>query len=101
MDERVREYVVDLGRATREDDRVAVGVSPRGVQRLFEASRARATLEGRGYVVPEDVRRVVYPVVTHRLVLTGEAQVRDVSKATVVDDALDQVPVPAMDELGL
>ena len=101
MDERVREYVVDLGRATREDDRVAVGVSPRGVQRLFEASRARATLEGRGYVVPEDVRRVVYPVITHRLVLTGEAQVRDISKATVVDDALDEIPVPAMDELGL
>jgi MoxR-like ATPase len=95
----VREYVVDLGRATRQDSRVEVGVSPRGVQRLFEAARARAVLEGRSFVAPDDVRAVVYPVVTHRLVLTGEAQVRDIDKRDVVTDVLDRVPVPAMDDL--
>jgi MoxR-like ATPase len=95
----VREYVVDLGRETRQDSRVEVGVSPRGIQRLFEASRARAVLEGRSFVAPDDVRAVVYPVVTHRLVLTGEAQVREIDKREVVTDVLDTVPVPAMDDL--
>jgi MoxR-like ATPase len=95
----IREYVVDLGRETRQDSRVEVGVSPRGVQRLFEAARARAVLEGRSFVAPDDVRNVVYPVLTHRLVLTGEAQVRDVEKRAVVTDVLDRVPVPAMDDL--
>jgi MoxR-like ATPase len=95
----IREYVVDLGRATREDDRVEVGVSPRGVQRLFEASRARAVLAGREFVAPDDVRAVVYPTLTHRLVLTGESQVRDVEKRAVVDDVLDSIPVPAMEDL--
>ncbi|WP_276260803.1 AAA family ATPase [Haloglomus litoreum] len=95
----IREYVVDLGRETRQDSRVEVGVSPRGVQRLFEAARARAVLEGRSFVAPDDVRNVVYPVLTHRLVLTGEAQVRDIEKRTVVTDVLDRVPVPAMDDL--
>ncbi|WP_254821644.1 AAA family ATPase [Haloglomus halophilum] len=95
----IREYVVDLGRETRQDSRVEVGVSPRGVQRLFEAARARAVLEGRSFVAPDDVRAVVYPVLTHRLVLTGEAQVRDIEKRAVVEDVLDRVPVPAMDDL--
>jgi MoxR-like ATPase len=95
----VRAYVVDLGRETRQDSRVEVGVSPRGIQRLFEAARARTVLEGRSFVAPDDVRAVVYPVMTHRLVLTGEAQVRDIDKREVVADVLDTVPVPAMDGL--
>jgi MoxR-like ATPase len=95
----VREYVVDLGRETRQDSRVEVGVSPRGIQRLFEAARARTVLEGRSFVAPDDVRAVVYPVMTHRLVLTGEAQVRDIDKREAVADVLDTVPVPAMDGL--
>jgi MoxR-like ATPase len=99
MHDSVREYVVDLGRETRQDSRVEVGVSPRGVQRLFEAARARSVLEGRSFVAPDDVRDVVYPVLTHRLVLTGEAQVRDVEKRTVVENVLDRVAVPAMDDL--
>jgi MoxR-like ATPase len=99
MHDSVREYVVDLGRETRQDSRVEVGVSPRGVQRLFEAARARSVLEGRSFVAPDDVRAVVSPVLTHRLVLTGEAQVRDVEKRTVVENVLDRVAVPAMDDL--
>ena len=95
----VRAYVVDLGRETRQDSRVEVGVSPRGIQRLFEAARARTVLEGRSFVAPDDVRAVVYPVMTHRLVLTGEAQVRDIDKREAVADVLDTVPVPAMDGL--
>jgi MoxR-like ATPase len=98
VDGKLRDYVVELGRATREDDRVDVGVSPRGVQRLFEAARAAAVIEGRSYVVPEDVRRVVHATFAHRLVLTTEASVRDADPAQVVDDGLERVAVPAVDE---
>ena len=96
VDEGLRDYVIELGHATREDDRVDVGVSPRGVQRLFEASRARAIIEGRDYVVPDDVKAVVHEAFRHRLVLTSEATVRDVSRA----DVLDRVEVPAVAAAG-
>ncbi len=93
----VREYVVDLGRATRADDRVATGVSPRGIQRLFEAARAHAVVAGRNYVVPEDVRRAAGPAMAHRLVLGTEASVAGVERRAVVADVLDRVDVPGMD----
>ncbi|WP_247006256.1 AAA family ATPase [Halorientalis litorea] len=97
VEEKVREYVVDLGRATREDSRVSVGVSPRGIQRLFEAARAVAAISGREYVVPDDVKRVAPAVFAHRLVLTAESSVRSVSKRTVLAEVLDRVPVPSVD----
>jgi MoxR-like ATPase len=92
----VRDYVVDIGRATREDDRVEVGVSPRGTQRLFEVARARAVVQGREYVTPDDVKRVALPVLVHRLVLTGEATVENTDPADVVRGVLDRVEVPAV-----
>jgi len=96
VDEKLRDYVVALGRATREDDRVDVGVSPRGLQRLFEAARARAVVEGRDYVVPQDIQTVVGDVFAHRLVLTADASVRDTDPATVVRDVLERIEVPAV-----
>lgn len=98
VDPSVCEYIVDICRATRTDDRVKVGVSPRGIQRLFEASRARATIEGRPYVAPEDVKAVVHPTLEHRIVLTTEATVRNADKGDAVDSAVDTVAVPSMDE---
>ena len=96
VDDKIRDYVVALGRATREDDRVDVGVSPRGVQRLFEASRASAVVSGRDYVVPDDVKRVARPTFAHRLVLTDEASVRGAKRSEIVEDVLDWVDVPAV-----
>ena len=97
VDPKLRDYMVELGRQTRADDRIAVGVSPRGIQRLFEAARAGATLAGRNFVVPDDVKSVVRPVFSHRLVLTADADVRGVERADVLSDVLDSVEVPAVD----
>jgi MoxR-like ATPase len=94
VDDDVREYVVDLGRATREDSRIEVGVSPRGIQRLFEVARAHAVVRGRDYVVPDDVKGVAPAVLTHRLVLDAEAKVRDVETEAVVRSVLQTVSVP-------
>ncbi|RKD88127.1 AAA family ATPase [Halopiger aswanensis] len=97
VDDPVRDYIGQVCRATRRDGRVDVGVSPRGVQRLFEASRARAVLEGREYVVPDDVKHIAPAAIAHRLVLTPEASVEGASRRAVVESVLDQVEVPAMD----
>jgi MoxR-like ATPase len=92
----VRDYVVDVGRGTREDPRVEVGVSPRGTQKLFEVARSRAVLQGRDYVTPDDVKAIAEPVLVHRIVLTGEANVEGVDPADVVADVLDRTDVPAV-----
>ena len=92
----IRDYVVALGRETRADDRVEVGVSPRGIQRLFEVARARAVIDGRDYVAPDDVKSAVHPTFDHRVVLTAEAAVRGVAPHAIVADVLEAVPVPAM-----
>ncbi|MFB6298208.1 MAG: AAA family ATPase [Salinirussus sp.] len=95
--EDLKRYMVRLCRATRADDRVEVGVSPRGLQRLFEATRARATVRGRGYATPEDVQQLARPVLAHRIVLATEARVEGVAEATVVEAALSEIPVPRAD----
>jgi len=97
VDPRLRDYVVELGRWTRRDQRVDVGVSPRGVQRLFEAARAQAVLAGRDYVIPDDIKGVVESVFTHRLVLTADAELQGVRRSDVIEDALAGVAVPGVD----
>lgn len=97
VDEDVMEYMARLTRATRTDRRVDVGVSPRGTQRLFEASRAFAVIRGRGFVTPDDVKTVAVPVLAHRLVLTPDASVGEVSRTDVIRDMLDSVPVPTVE----
>ncbi|WP_207586780.1 AAA family ATPase [Halomontanus rarus] len=97
VDGKLKDYMIDLGRATREHDAVAAGVSPRGVQRLLEASRARAVIRGRGYVAPDDVKAVARPVMTHRLVTTARANVDGTTKEDVVEAILEGTTVPAME----
>ena len=93
----VRTYIGRLCRATRTDGRVEVGVSPRGVQRLFEMSRARAVLDGREFVVPDDVYRISVPTLAHRLVLKPEASVEGVTRTAVIQSTRDSVEVPSME----
>ncbi|WP_174259123.1 MULTISPECIES: AAA family ATPase [Halomicrobium] len=92
----VRRYIVDIARETRADERSEVGVSPRGVQRVFEAARASAVLAGRDYVVPDDVKRLAVATMAHRVVLSTNATVEGTEAADVVRDALDRVEVPAV-----
>ncbi len=96
VEQPVREYIADVCRETRDDSRVEVGVSPRGVERLFEISRALAAIDGREYVVPDDVRRIAPAALAHRLVLDPESSVRGVARTDVVESVLDSVTVPSM-----
>jgi MoxR-like ATPase len=87
-------YAVRLAAATRTHPRVRVGVSPRGVISLARAASAWALVEGRGYVLPEDVKALVEPVYAHRLVLSPDAQVRGVTPAEVIAEVVRSVAVP-------
>ena len=97
VSEAIAKYTVDLARATREDDRIEVGASPRGVFALFKLARAAAVLDDRDFVTPEDVKNVAVIALAHRLLLQPEYWVRGVSDVSVVEDALNSVPTPQAD----
>jgi MoxR-like ATPase len=94
----VGRYMVALTTATRESSEVEVGASPRGSLALLRLSRARAALEGRDFVVPDDVKAVAVPALAHRLVLRPELWVRRVDAGDVVARVLDDVPAPPATE---
>jgi len=101
VDEQVRDYILDIGRATRDNDGVEVGVSPRGIQRLLEATRARAIIRGREFVVPDDVKRLAVPVFAHRIVLNSESMIGGETREDIVQASLEEVAVPSMDAAEL
>ncbi|MEV6494418.1 MoxR family ATPase [Actinoplanes sp. NPDC051633] len=92
-------YAVRLAAATRNHPQVRVGVSPRGVIALTRAASAYALINARGYVLPEDFKTLVEPVFAHRVLLTPDAQLRGVTAAEVLNDAVRSVPVPLPDNL--
>jgi MoxR-like ATPase len=94
----VGRYMVALATATRESSEVEVGASPRGSLALLRLSRARAALEGRDFVVPDDVKGVAVPALAHRLVLRPELWVRRIDAGAVVQRVLDDVPAPPATE---
>jgi MoxR-like ATPase len=96
VEEAVREYLVHVARETRRDERVSAGVSPRGVQRFFEAVRARAALEGRSYATPDDVKAIAPEALAHRLVLTPDARVEQVDAEDIVAGILNAIKVPQL-----
>jgi MoxR-like ATPase len=91
-------YIVDLVTETRSSRRLAVGASPRGSLALLKLSRAKAALDGRDFVVPEDVKSVAIPALAHRLTLRPELWVQRVRGEDVVAEALETVPTPPAED---
>jgi MoxR-like ATPase len=90
----LKAYLVDLAEATRRHARLALGVSPRAVLSLQRVARARAAASGRGYVIPDDIKELVEPVLAHRLILTPEAQLAGIDSAAALREVLHALPVP-------
>jgi len=88
------EYIVDLVRATRVDPRSEVGASPRGSLALQKLSRTRALLEGRDFVVPDDIKAFAVPALAHRLIVKPEPWIRGTRGADIVRRAVDSTSVP-------
>lgn len=92
--ESVGRYAIDLVRATREHQDTLVGASPRGSLALLLCSRALALIEGRDFVIPEDVKRLAVPALGHRIVIRPELWLNNVAPESIVRAVLDVVPVP-------
>ncbi len=91
----ILDYIVDVVTATRRDRRnLEIGASPRGSLALMKLARAYATVEGRDYVIPDDVKAVAVPALSHRLILKRELWYTHVSQESVMEKLLEKVPVP-------
>src|SRR6266496_1817335 len=90
----VENYVVELVRATRNHSGIELGVSPRGTLALYRASQAHAAIHGRNYVIPDDVKRMARPVLSHRMIATSQSRLHGRVMEQIVDDVLHTVAVP-------
>jgi MoxR-like ATPase len=94
LHEDVRRYLVQVTRATRADQDVRLGASPRATLALHRAAQAWAAMQGREFVVPDDIKCLAVPVLAHRLIASLEARLRGRDAAAIVESILDSVPVP-------
>ena len=99
--ESIARYVVALVAATRSSARLQVGASPRGSLALLKLSRARAAMDGRDYVVPDDVKSAAVPALAHRLVLRPELWVQRIRAEAVIEECLATVPTPSAEDAAL
>jgi MoxR-like ATPase len=93
VSDEIKRYVIDLVSATRAAPDLRLGASPRAALHLVRASRAKAALENREFVLPDDVKALAVSVLAHRLIPTAEARVARRSAEQIVSDLLDQVPL--------
>jgi MoxR-like ATPase len=100
VDEKVRRYVLDIVRASRAHDDVQLGGSPRASIALFRTGQALAAMRARGYVLPDDVKRMAPAVLGHRLILKPESRLRKKTPLAIVDEILAETPVPVLANEG-
>ena len=97
VSEPVKRYIVEMVRETREHTEVYLGASPRGSLSLFKAGQAKAALEGRDYVLPDDIKKLAPYVLSHRIVVSPAARLTAVSPLKIVREILETLPVPGGD----
>lgn len=96
VDDKVRRYLLEIVLRTREHDDVHLGGSPRASIALFRTAQALAAISGRNFILPDDVKRMVLPVLAHRLILRPESRLRKVTPAAVLNEIVPDVPVPIL-----
>ena len=96
IDDKVRQYIMEIIHATRQHEDLTLGASPRGSIALFRGSQAMAALRGRDYVLPDDVKFIVAPIIAHRLILSPESRLRKVTAEQVVEDVVSEIAVPTL-----
>jgi MoxR-like ATPase len=97
IDKDIQNYIVKLVQSTRNESRVEVGISPRGSIALFKLSKAHAAFNGRDYVVPDDIKNVIIPALSHRLILKAEARVKGVQSDNIIKEIVNKTPVPTVE----
>lgn len=96
----VKQYIVEVVRQTRQHPDVYLGASPRGSLALYRTGQAKAAMTGRDYVLPDDIKQLVIPTLSHRVILGPAARLRDLATSQVLQDILAKVPVPGGDLRG-
>lgn len=91
----VREYITDIVTATREHESLRFGASPRGSLGLMRTAQGLAALRGRDYVLPDDIKHLVRPVLAHRIILSEQGKLRGILSEHILDEILSRTPVPA------
>ena len=94
VSEPVRDYIADMVRATRDHPAIRFGASPRGSLGLMRTAQALATLRGRAYILPDEVKYLARPVLAHRLILKEEERLRGESADRLIEELIDRIPVP-------
>jgi MoxR-like ATPase len=97
VEETVREYMVKVVRATREHEGVELGVSPRGALALYKTCQALAAIRGRSFVIPDDVKYLAPPVLTHRIIISPQTRLRGRRPEEVMTEIVNTVPVPVQE----
>lgn len=90
----VREYITNIVAATRKHENLRFGASPRGSLGLMRAAQGLAALRGRDYVLPDDIKHLVKPVLAHRIILSEQGKLRGILPEHILDEILSQIPVP-------
>ncbi len=94
MEDTLRTYLLQVIDATRNMEEIELGASPRASLALYHASQAFAAMKGRSYVVPDDIKRMIGPVLAHRLILSSPARLRGRDAESILDDRVREIPVP-------
>jgi MoxR-like ATPase len=96
VDPKVRDYILEIVRSTRQHDDVALGGSPRASMALYRSSQSLAAIRGHDFVLPDDVKRMAPAVLSHRLILRPESRLRKVLAANVIGEILTETSVPTL-----
>ena len=94
VDPLIKQYIVSLVDTTRDHEAVYLGASPRGSLALYRTSQARALLDGRDFVIPDDVKELAYTTLGHRVIVSPSARVKSTTAADIILGCLERVPVP-------
>jgi MoxR-like ATPase len=94
VEESIRDYIVQIARATRENNEIQLGASPRATLALYQAAQAWAGIHNREFVLPDDIKQVAPHVLTHRLMVSPQAQLRGRTSHQLIADIVATVPVP-------
>lgn len=97
VDPRVRTYLLQIVNQTRQHEDLALGGSPRATIALFRCSQAMAAIRGRTYVTPDDVKKILSPVMNHRLIVRPESRLRKVTAEKVIDEIVREIAVPTIE----
>ena len=94
VDDVVRDYIVEIVQTTRGNESLTLGASPRAAMSLYKTAQARAALDGRDFVTPDDVKQLTESVLAHRLILTSNSRLRGRTTENIIAEILNLVPVP-------